>query len=857
MSNGRNRLFEIVWLSFLLLLCYVPFISLRIAFAFADGSPSYGPPSQQELLFREVITHILPFAMVFAVVLLMSLLERLWLLRWIAPVVSLSALIFGVSEIRVAWMRYGEPPYAALALLSILSAFGPAFRPDPTCRPMRIDFLTRLHVLVWQFLGLLTLGTWHSSRFHSPPDTLIALALAAPVVACLSLWPRKQAPRLASAPRPVTWSGHAFKIACGCVVLIPLFLVCLSPINHGEAERYLGPMWDVLHGKSLMYDNPTTRGFFSVWLSALILAPFGVSFFSFHLYTVVLNALFYLFIIVFIARQFRSRWIAVCLILPFLAIHSNMMRGFPFWRMSGGLPELVPLDALRIGPALIFFALLLRSASKRMFQFVGVIVAGSMFYSAELCILAGPAWLAVCVAEGWVRGERCSDRLQEAFSNIVYFLFSIGAFAGLLFVIAYRPSMGLPHLLQYLGDVFQALPEVRKIPHLHEDPPWVTFSELAARAVCIPGLALAAYLLVNRVASRRTLAFVFLLALNLGLVFQPFCWDSFASETTKVLLCILQLALGLRIMAEDLRLDMTLPRRAFTAPIVFAVFLILVIAVENAVKSPWAAYYSDRIRVSLDVHQVDGGYPKTDVPVLRALGDRLGEPVERVALCAYNELGLLLDAGCVNVLPSNDGGKIPAADQWREHYLLPALDRLEVGTLFIGSLGNEIPDELAAWFYLVKVDTIDDVAFCSDIHQYPYVWTRTATRDVYRIVGRRALPLALMRLLDEVRRAEAMGDFDRASEILDALEDVAPGNILVQLHLAAMLIYHGEMDTGLAAIHELVKRDSSLKTEAEQLCAQIAQKVCAPGEQPPRAPSEQPPPAPIEQPHETQVLSPW
>lgn len=105
-------------------------------------------------------------------------------------------------------------------------------------------------------------------------------------------------------------------------LLLVIFIIIQKPIEYHHYSFYVGPILDVIKGKSLLGDTPSQYGYLSIHFLAFILGKIGLSFDSFHLINTLLVCLFFLLACYIFFRLIKNRYLALLCSIVFITLQT-------------------------------------------------------------------------------------------------------------------------------------------------------------------------------------------------------------------------------------------------------------------------------------------------------------------------------------------------------------------------------------------------------------------------------------------------------------------------------------------------------------------------------------------------------
>lgn len=628
---------------------------------------------------------------------------------------------------------------------------------------------------------------------------LAGAAVSAVFIAVMGIWRRAQSEPDTNLD---TRAPHCARRALFCAALLVLaFLLCQKPPQYGHYKTFMGPMLDVLHGKSLLGETPSIYGYLNIHLVARLLQCFGLSAQSFHLFNLAFYAAYYTAFIWLVWRLLRSiTATAACAIVILLlqtAFAPNISALFP----SSG--------CLRFGPGLAMAALLITQPWKRAHWLGSMVCAFSIFFSAEASFYTCPAWFTCCFAHAWIANDRLLSRIRNGLTAILPTIAMTGALFIWIYFREYRSEYGWPQFsrLYEYALAYQNVSDAAQMRPFGK--------QYLLVFVGLLGLTQALHLTLSRKTTPLLPAAAFLAIHNIAILSYYIVQSNENYAVNLFFFYILQGALIFSVLRYAQDVPPKFAHALFAAPcILFFVLFVLHSAVP--------AYGHLReipgtLAKNFERGKTRGGNPAGTVPLLTQLCRKYDIAPGRLAMFnVHSDTKLLLDADLANALPFNPALMTIELPGWEVEYLPAALDRLEPGMFFVSVRGeNVVMDPLRTWFDIDYVDTLSDTALPPG--QSPHL--RQIDLDVFRIVRRYALPLSLQARFAEACLRDDNGDLAGALSEYRAINELSPGNAQVQVRLGAALAATHPPEEGLRVIMKAMRTDLRLRKPAAQLCA--------------------------------------
>jgi len=228
------------------------------------------------------------------------------------------------------------------------------------------------------------------------------------------------------------------------IILIPIiWYLSQKLIDSHHYSHYLGPIFDVSKGKSILFDTPSQYGYLSIHFLSSILSQSGISFNSFHLANISIFALFCFLASTLFFKLLKNKFIALSCSLIYITLQTL----FTFW-CNVIYPSTGPL---RFGFALLIIWIFVFLPKKLSYLLSSLIASISLFWSVETAVYTIPAWLFALLVTNYQDTHYLKDFLKLSFKKILPFLiFSLIIFS--LIIVKEKPHLQqLPDLLNYFS----------------------------------------------------------------------------------------------------------------------------------------------------------------------------------------------------------------------------------------------------------------------------------------------------------------------------------------------------------------------------------------------------------------------
>ena len=456
-------------------------------------------------------------------------------------------------------------------------------------------------------------------------------------------------------------------------VLLILSFLNLHTYEYNHSRNYVGAIFDVWNGKSLIYDTPSFYGFLNMHILSWVLGPLGISFETFTCADSVLVALWQIAGACVLFRLWpwaRTRVFAavVFVLLPTLLTVDNGMSPYSTGPLRFGL-------GLAVCWALVCLP---RRAGFWTGTFLSAIAA---FWSGETAVYVVPAWVFCCVADAMRSPGGLVPRIRSAGGSLLVFAGVCAAVAGCVFWSEYRPGRGFP-LYDALFQYAALMPSGSLVTTLITSMKMDAFgNHYFLVAIFMLGLALMTAMFANRLASPwfRPLAFM--------AIHNVACFAHFVGHSDHeygfdlVGFAFIEFALAYRILHEDYGVSRLTLRRCFEVPIlVLCTMLMLRPVCCPLIPLSWAMQVHDGARQAYD----SLARPAEDTPLLRKAVEKFaGDGCQVAVICDRSDTRLLVEANVINALCLNPFYNLGVLPDGVPRFVEPAVAQMRSGTLLL------------------------------------------------------------------------------------------------------------------------------------------------------------------------------
>ena len=479
-----------------------------------------------------------------------------------------------------------------------------------------------------------------------------------------------------------------FKLPAWLYLIISFFLIFYlsqGPISYHHYSFYVGPVLDIIKGKSLLGDTPSQYGYLSIHFLAFIFNIIGISLAKFNLINILLFVFYYLLAGLILFKLIRNKFLAAISSLVFITLQTL------FSYYSGSLyPSTGPL---RFGLGLLIFWVILSFSQKISFILGSIITSIALFWSIETAIYVVPAWLFACLIMNYK-----SLILKLSFLSIL-----ITSVFSIIVLKEYFHHQTIPRILDYLEfaniykDGFGAL----------SIPIYGNFYLLII--IMVLGIVTAVYLIIHKVKTRFLPLLVFISIYNVA-IFSYFISRSHENNIVNITgFYILQLVVILKIFINVFKINSEQVKKTIVLP------LILFLVFYSIRVSDQIAKRHKLIQKSFQQNIYEWIIPETQTPALsKALIKYHLQNRPVVLLSQTDDTRLLVESGIKNELPLNPAFMTYVLySSWRVKYINPTLAKLKTGTVVIvdkyitDSILQPVFADIQTAYQLEKIGAID------------------------------------------------------------------------------------------------------------------------------------------------------
>lgn len=224
------------------------------------------------------------------------------------------------------------------------------------------------------------------------------------------------------------------------VVLISIYCVN-KPIEYHHYSFYLGPVYELNQGKSILIDTPSQYGYLSIQFLHSLLPNSNTTFTSFHFLNQILFILYYILAFFIIYKITKNNFLSLLLSITAIFFQTQFSLD-----SSALAPSTGPL---RFGLSLLIFFFLTYFPNKIGIIISSLIASVSIFWSIETAIYIVPAFIFCLSISSYKQSESIKDFIKKFIKKIFIFLIStILIFVTIIFK-EYRYNHSFPPISNY------------------------------------------------------------------------------------------------------------------------------------------------------------------------------------------------------------------------------------------------------------------------------------------------------------------------------------------------------------------------------------------------------------------------
>lgn len=525
------------------------------------------------------------------------------------------------------------------------------------------DHLKLIHTSLWETLSInillvvATLSFFFVDFDHYPiPFTYLLLLITVIVSVALLILNSRMLSRVKF--------PHNTKLFYLLLIFPLAFYICQAPIEYHHYSFFVGPIFDVIKGKSLLSETPSQYGYLSIHFLVFMLEKIGVSFNTFNFVNITLFALYYSFAGYLFFKLLKSIVAASVFTIVFM-----LMQTFFSHYTYVLLPSTGPI---RFGIVMIVFGIFVFFSKRAQTVLSAIGASISLFWSPETAVYVIPAWFFACLVISYLStNTRKEFILSFLHAFRVFFVFSLLIFVYIL-LFEYSHFHVMPQLMNFFAYVssYQDGSGSILMP-LYEN-------YYFALLINLLGLATVAHFVIRKIRARYLPALSFISISNVALL-SYYIGRSHENNIVNIAgFLLLELVTVYAVVREYYSIKFDRIKHIFAVPI--AIFLVLFSTRVINQFPPRNTYLW-----SIFKPNIVGWLRPSPQPSI--LLDMLEEetinnkPV--VVLDEKLDTMLLVDSNIKNELPLNPAIMTTLLYDWKSKYVDPKIQSLTAGTVIV------------------------------------------------------------------------------------------------------------------------------------------------------------------------------
>lgn len=487
------------------------------------------------------------------------------------------------------------------------------------------------------------------------------------------------------------------------IFIAAIFLVSHKIIDYEHYSYYIGPIYDVIKGKSLLYDTPSQYGYLSIHFLALIFHFIGFTSNMFQNINILLFDLSFLLVYYFFHKLISNRFIAFFCSIIYLSFQSVFAYYIQVFYPSTG--------PLRFGLGLILIVLLLKP-SRKTYILSLIITSISFFWSAETAIYVVPAWLFSCLAYSYSTTNSLKKFIRFYTNKIITLLIISLIILSLIILFEIFKYGTFPILTDYL----QFIPVYKNGVGAMPIAPFGNYYLVVLVLIC--GVVTTTYLMYKKIYKNYISILSFISFYNIT-IFSYFVGRSHENNITNIsgfvfIEFVLLLYLFLNIVKDKKYLI-----KLISLPVIFFIILFSLRVWTQISKN------YEFIRNTMISNIKTGFNNNIEKPVLIEILQKYHLSKFPIILLDERDTGFLIPSKIVNTFPFNPIAMTFLLPNSLEKYIDPKINNLSINTVVIITSGildfriDPVWKRLQNFYYLKKIGE-----------------DKNEKLDLYQIIGR-------------------------------------------------------------------------------------------------------------------------
>lgn len=447
-------------------------------------------------------------------------------------------------------------------------------------------------------------------------------------------------------------------------LLLVIFIIIQKPIDYRHYSFYVGPILDVIKGKSLLGDTPSLYGYLSIHFLAFILGKIGLSFDSFHLINTLLFCLFFLLACYIFFRLIKNRYLALLCSIVFITLQTLFS-----YSSDAMYPSTGPL---RFGFGLLIIWFLSYKPRHLTFILGSIFASISLFWSVETAVYIIPAWIAVCLTYSYNQTDITKKFFKSSILRIILFLL----ISILIFFLIILKEYSIRHAFPNINNYFEYAVTYKN--GLMAMPIPLYGNYYLAVITMVLGVVVTLHLITKKIKTTLLPLLSFISIHNIA-IFSYFVSRSHENNIVNISgFIIIEIVIIIKVLIDVLKIDIILSKKMIAIPVILFVVLFAFRLSDQTIRQ------CELIKESLVKNMQSLFSPKTPAPILLNILTKYNLNNKPIAVL-YDHDGkdtiLLVESNLKNELPLNPGDMYHGFTNWQDKYIDPALNKLQAGTV--------------------------------------------------------------------------------------------------------------------------------------------------------------------------------
>lgn len=484
------------------------------------------------------------------------------------------------------------------------------------------------------------------------------------------------------------------KILFDIFVFVIMLILNQKVIDFHHYSFYIGPTFDVNNGKSILYDTPSQYGYLVIHFLVFLTKWIGNSFNTFHIINITLFTIYCMGEYLILSRLINNKFkllIAIFVLISLQTLYTDYYTSL--------YPSTGPL---RFGIGLLICWLLCHFQWRKSFVFGTLFASISLFWSVETAVYIVPAWLFTCIAQDIINYKFSKDALKKILYRLISFLcISILIFMVIIFIEYYNRKT-FPDISAFYE---YAISYGNGFGSLLIEPFGNHFLIIL---VLIIGLNVTFYIVVNGKKSKFANALIFMSIFNV-LVFSYFIGRSHENNIINISpMIFIEVGLIYNVLIDSFNISYKEMERYLMIPFIIFTFLFFL-------KS---SYHFSDVCSSIEVNAKSNiNFLTKTKSLIEIIEDKYHLDMKHIVVLSKRkdafpkDTQILTEGNKINELPLNPSLMTTILPNWKQKYIEPSIDRLQIGTVII--FDNDNNDDMNWIFKKIKdkysLETIGEI----------------------------------------------------------------------------------------------------------------------------------------------------